>query len=218
MRPTFDAQLELLDAQLLVMGTSVEGAVASCIRVLEDSNVQEADKIMEGDDDIDRQERDAESLSLKLLLTQQPVATDLRRVSAALKIAGDMERIGDQAADIAEIVKTGAWNLDFDLRETLVKLARRAHSMVHEAVEAYSLRDAVRARAVIESDACVNEGFDKAREQIVCALREQRGPAATLVDALMVAKHIERIGDYSKDVCFWIEYEVGVAYEKERMG
>ena len=106
MRTVFDSQLALLEAQMLVMASSMEEAVVGAVEVLESRDKERARAIMEGDDDIDHQEREIEALCLKLLLTQQPVAGDLRRVSAALKMVGDMERIADQAADIAEIVLT----------------------------------------------------------------------------------------------------------------
>ena len=102
MRIVFQHELSLLDAQMLVMASSMEEAVVSAVKVMEERDAELAARVIEGDDDIDRQERDVESLCLKLLLTQQPVASDLRHVSSALKMVGDMERIGDQAADICD--------------------------------------------------------------------------------------------------------------------
>ena len=102
MRTVFQHELSLLDAQMLVMASSMEEAVVSAVKVIEERDAELAARVIEGDDDIDRQERDVESLCLKLLLTQQPVASDLRHVSSALKMVGDMERIGDQAADICD--------------------------------------------------------------------------------------------------------------------
>lgn len=217
MRNRFNAQLQMLDAQTLVMGTSIEDAVTQSVDMLEEPHEAILERVIEGDDDIDHQEREIESLCLKLLLMQQPVATDLRHVSAALKIAGDMERIGDQAANIAEILLAGSWTPKQGLQDSMVALGRRAQHMVHAAMEAYSKNDVAQARLVIECDKDVNTSFNDIREKIVAEIRHQEGPVPMLVDALMIAKYFERIGDHSKNICNWLEYKLEGIYKTERI-
>ncbi|MDY4522045.1 MAG: phosphate signaling complex protein PhoU [Atopobium sp.] len=217
MRNRFNAQLQMLDAQTLVMGTSIEDAVTQSVDMLENPHEAILECVIEGDDDIDHQEREIESLCLKLLLMQQPVATDLRHVSAVLKIAGDMERIGDQAANIAEILMAGSWAPKQGLQDSMVALGRRAQHMVHAAMEAYSKNDGAQARLVIERDKDVNTSFNSVREKIVAEIRHQEGPVPMLVDALMIAKYFERIGDHSKNICNWLEYKLEGIYKTERI-
>ncbi|WP_028263369.1 phosphate signaling complex protein PhoU [Atopobium fossor] len=217
MRNRFNAQLEMLDAQTLVMGTSIEDAVTQSVDMLEDPREDILERVIEGDDDIDRQEREIESLCLKLLLMQQPVASDLRHVSAVLKIAGDMERIGDQAANIAEIVRADSWAPAQGLKDSMVALGRRSQHMVHAAMEAYAEDDLTKARLVVAHDQKVNDSFKNAREKIVTEIRCQKGPVPMLVDALMIAKYFERIGDHSKNICNWLEYKLEGIYKEKRI-
>lgn len=218
LRSVFDHQLSLLDAQLLVMGSSMEEALVSALRVMESRDAAEANRVIEGDDDIDRQEREIEGLCLNLLLTQQPVASDLRRVSSALKMVGDMERIGDQAADICETVLAVEGPLDGKLTKHLHRMGERAVTMVHEAIEAFVERDVERARRVIGSDEDVNELFDKVKADIVCAIQKEADPASSLVEALMVAKYLERIGDHAQNIAEWVEYSLTGKYKGESIG
>ena len=203
MRTVFDSQLALLDAQMLVMASSMEEAVMGAVEVLESRDKERARAIMEGDDEIDHQEREIEALCLKLLLTQQPVAGDLRRVSAALKMVGDMERIADQAADVAEIVLTLEGD-DFDpkLHKHLAKMGRYAANMVHDVGE----------------DANVNEMFDRVKRDIIKGIQAESDPAANLVEALMVAKYLERVGDHAQNIAEWVEYSITGRYKGELLG
>ena len=219
MRTVFDSQLALLDAQMLVMASSMEEAVMGAVEVLESRDKERARAIMEGDDDIDHQEREIEALCLKLLLTQQPVAGDLRRVSAALKMVGDMERIADQAADVAEIVLTLEGD-DFDpkLHKHLAKMGRYAAGMVHDAAEAFVKRDGERAAQVVGEDAHVNEMFDRVKRDIIKGIQSESDPAANLVEALMVAKYLERVGDHAQNIAEWVEYSITGRYKGELLG
>lgn len=217
-RATFDAQLELLDAEMLVMGSSIEEQTMAAVALIEGPDPDRARRIIDGDDDIDRQERSIEAVCLKLLLAQQPVAADLRRVSAALKMVGDMERIGDQAADIAEIVAGSTSRLDAELSSGLSELGRRASAMVHGDVEAYVDRDPSRVRSVISGDARVNDKFDAVVDAIAQAIRDSADEPRALVDALMVAKHLERVGDHAKNIAFWVEYTLTGRYKGDLIG
>lgn len=219
MRTVFDSQLALLEAQMLVMASSMEEAVVGAVELLESRDKEQARAIMEGDDDIDHQEREIEALCLKLLLTQQPVAGDLRRVSAALKMVGDMERIADQAADIAEIVLTlEEGEFDSKLQKHLAKMGRITASMVHDAAEAFVKRDGDRASRVVSEDADVNEMFDRVKRDIIKGIQAESDPAANLVEALMVAKYLERVGDHAQNIAEWVEYSITGRYKGELLG
>lgn len=217
-RTIFDRELELLDAQLLVMASSMEEAVVSAVKVLEERDADLAARVIEGDDDIDHQEREIESLCLKLLLTQQPVAGDLRHVSSALKMVGDMERIGDQAADICETMQTIDGPLDARLTKHLRRMAEKACAMVHQAVEAFVERDGEKARAVIGSDDTVDALFEKVKADVVSAVQREADPANNLVEALMAAKYLERIADHAQNVAEWVEYSLTGRYKGDLIG
>ncbi len=218
MRTIFDHELSLLDAQMLVMASTMEEAVVSAVKVLEERDVELAKKTMAGDDEIDRQEREIESLCLKLLLTQQPVAGDLRHVSSALKMVGDMERIGDQAADICETAVTMDGPLDDRLSKHLRRMGEEACAMVHNAVEAFVERDIDKARAVMKSDDAVDDLFDKVKRDVVVAIQQDADPANSLVEALMAAKYLERIADHSQNVAEWVEYALTGRYKGDIIG
>ncbi len=218
MRNVFDSKLELLDAEILVMSSSMEEAILGAINVLETRNVQEAHRIIESDDDIDAQELEIENLCIKLLLTQQPVATDLRRVSAALKMVGDMERIGDHAADIAEIILDLKGDFDVRLMKHLSAMGHHACNMVHDAVEAYIDRDINKAREIFEKDKFLNETFDDVKKDIAYSIQERQDLAGDLVDALMIAKYLERVGDHVKNIGEWVEYSLTGNFKGEPIG
>lgn len=218
MRNVFDSKLELLDAEILVMSSSMEEAILGAINVLETRNIQEAHRIIESDDDIDAQELEIENLCIKLLLTQQPVATDLRRVSAALKMVGDMERIGDHAADIAEIILDLKGDFDVRLMKHLSAMGHHACNMVHDAVEAYIDRDINKAREIFEKDKFLNETFDDVKKDIAYSIQERQDLAGDLVDALMIAKYLERVGDHVKNIGEWVEYSLTGNFKGEPIG
>lgn len=215
-RERFDAQLEQLNDQLKDMATLTETALMSAVEVLSTRDEAKAREIIAGDDEIDHQEREVESLCLKLLLMQQPVvAGDLRRVGAALKMVGDLERIGDQATDIADVVLTLKGDFDDELSGHLSTMAGRASAMVHEAVAAYVHRDADRAHAVIGEDDGVNDLFERVKLDVVNAIKNEEEPATNLVEALMVAKYLERVGDHAQNIAEWVEYSVTGLYKGE---
>lgn len=213
-RARFDSQLELLNEQLKDMATATESALMAAVEVLSTRDVDKAREIIANDDEIDTFERDIESLCLKLLLMQQPVvAGDLRRVGAALKMVGDLERIGDQATDIAEIVTTLDGEFDPELKAHLASMAGRASAMVHKAVGAYVHRDGDRAHAVIGEDDGVNEMFERVKQDVIDGIKAETDPAANLVEALMVAKYLERVGDHAQNIAEWVEYSVTGLYK-----
>jgi phosphate transport system protein len=209
-RELFDEQLAKLDTELLKMGALVERALAGAIRALESSDISFIAQIIDSDDEIDQKERDIETLCLNLLLRQQPVARDLRRISAALKMITDIERIGDQAVDICRIVLDMEYATVEPLRRVrhLVALARAASSQVSAAIDAFVANDLERAQAAIADDDTVDSLFGVVKGELFTWMRltdEEQGAA---IDLLLIAKYFERIGDHAQNIAEWVEYSI----------
>ena len=206
MRNRFDAQLELLQ-KLIEMGNLCEQVISMTYKVLMDENHEAAKEIIEKDGHIDLIERDIESLCLKLLLQQQPVASDLRKVSAALKMITDMERIGDQAADIAEIIMTTnikAPGLDVPIG----RMAEATVRMVTDSVNAYVWQDLDTAQKVIEYDDVVDNLFDEVKEMLIREIDTNPMIHEHVMDILLIAKYYERIGDHATNISEWVEFSI----------
>ena len=207
MRNRFDAQLELLHQKLIEMGNLCEQVISMTYKVLMDENHEAAKEIIEKDGHIDLIERDIESLCLKLLLQQQPVASDLRKVSAALKMITDMERIGDQAADIAEIIMTTnikAPGLDVPIG----RMAEATVRMVTDSVNAYVWQDLDTAQKVIEYDDVVDNLFDEVKEMLIREIDTNPMNHEHVMDILLIAKYYERIGDHATNISEWVEFSI----------
>ena len=206
MRNRFDRQLEELHVELIEMGSMCEDVIRKTSKLLQSGDAKVAKEIRKEDSNIDEQERLVESLCLKLLLQQQPVAKDLRKVSAALKMITDMERIGDQASDIAEIIET----TDFSAPTNDVKLAKMAETtiaMVTESIDAYVKQDLELVREVIARDDEVDDLFLEVRQEIADDMVEAGDPMSSL-DLLMIAKYFERIGDHATNIAEWVEFSI----------
>lgn len=206
MRNRFDRQLEELHVELIEMGSMCEDVIRKTSKLLQSGDAKVAKEIRKEDRNIDEQERLVESLCLKLLLQQQPVAKDLRKVSAALKMITDMERIGDQASDIAEIIET----TDFSVPTNDVKLAKMAETtiaMVTESIDAYVKQDLELVREVIARDDEVDDLFLEVRQEIADDMVEAGDPMSSL-DLLMIAKYFERIGDHATNIAEWVEFSI----------
>lgn len=206
MRNRFDRQLEELHVELIKMGSMCEDVIRKTSKLLQSGDAKVAKEIRKEDSNIDEQERLVESLCLKLLLQQQPVAKDLRKVSAALKMITDMERIGDQASDIAEIIET----TDFSVPTNDVKLAKMAETtiaMVTESIDAYVKQDLELVREVIARDDEVDDLFLEVRQEIADDMVEAGDPMSSL-DLLMIAKYFERIGDHAANIAEWVEFSI----------
>ena len=218
MRSKFDEQLALLNRDLTKMGSLCEEALALAAKALANADGQTAAKIAPIDSEIDQMERTIESLCLKLLLQQQPVARDLRQISAALKMITDMERIGDQAGDIAEIMLTlGAQDTQSKLH--IQEMARAAVKMVTDAVESFVKKDLTLARSVMQYDDVVDGLFDKVKEELIRLILENRENGEFCIDLLMIAKYLERIGDHATNIAEWVEFSITgqhVIAEEER--
>ena len=219
MRNQFDEQLELLNVELIRMGALCEEAIGHATRALLEASAASAEKTMAVDAEIDQKEREIEQLCIKLLLKQQPVARDLRVISAALKMISDMERIGDQAADIAEIIPFFLSHNTFDC--TLVcRMAQQASSMVTQSVDAFVRRDVDLARSIAKQDDLVDEDFSNVKQALISAIAREPGQGEVALDLLMIAKYFERIGDHAVNLSEWVEFSVtgvhkhdGVEYE-----
>ena len=206
MRTRFDEQLEQLNNHLLEMGLLIERSIESATQALIDQNVAAARSAVAADSEIDQKERESESLCVKLLLQQQPVAKDLRLISAALKMITDMERIGDQAADISELVIYLANEPYIKELTHLPEMSRQAIQMVRGSLDAFVKRDLALARAVMAMDDRVDELFDIIKNELIEHLRMNSSSGTQAIDLLMIAKYYERIGDHAQNIAEWVEY------------
>lgn len=207
MRSRFDEQLAILNRELIEMGALCEEAIALAAKALTDKDKTMAAKVTAMDAEIDQKERNIESMCLKLLLQQQPVARDLRQISAALKMITDMERIGDQAEDISEIVIT----LDGRYAENSALLKGMAEStiqMVTESVDAYVKRDTALAQQVIKMDDIVDDYFDQVKAELISKIAGEPADGEYALDLLMIAKYLERIGDHAVNIAEWVIFSV----------
>lgn len=207
MRSRFDEQLAILNRELIEMGALCEEAIALAAKALTDKDKSMASKVAAMDAEIDQKERNIESMCLKLLLQQQPVAKDLRQISAALKMITDMERIGDQAEDISEIVIT----LDGRYAENSALLKGMAEStiqMVTESVDAYVKRDTALAQQVIKMDDIVDDYFDQVKAELISKIAGEPADGEYALDLLMIAKYLERIGDHAVNIAEWVIFSV----------
>ena len=172
MRYRYDMQLHTLDTQLTHMGELCEAAITKVTQALKDGNTEQAQVVIKEDEEIDQIEKDIERLCLKLLLQQQPVARDLRRISAALKMITDMERIGDQTSDIAEIIISSKWEKMEENLDKLTAMATGVSKMVRNSVTAYVEKDLELARTVMKDDDEIDDYFDEIRDQMIQLIRE----------------------------------------------
>ena len=211
MRSRFDEQLAQLERELIEMGALCEESIALAAKSLGDGSL--ARQVAPLDTEIDRKERDIESLCLKLLLQQQPVARDLRQISAALKMITDMERIGDQAEDIAEIVSflDGAAEHDDLLRQ----MAQAVIRMVTDSVDAYVKQDTDLAKRVIAQDDQVDEYFSQVKKRLIGCIARDPENGESVLDLLMIAKYYERIGDHATNIAEWVIFSVTGAHPPE---
>ena len=215
MRKHFDEQIARLGEEMIAMGAMVERTIEDACEALRLGDVVRARRIMEGDREVDRKEREIEALCLHLLLQQQPVARDLRQISSALKMITDMERIGDQAADISEIVTV--MDLTQPRPEHFTAMAHAAVDMVHRAIDAYVRQDVELARQVMDSDDVVDELFDRVKGDLAALLREDAAHSGSALDMLMIAKYFERIGDHAVNIAEWVVYSVSGLYKGEEL-
>ena len=209
MRYRYDMQLHTLDTQLTNMGELCEAAITKVTQALKDGNTEQAQVVIKEDEEIDQIEKDIERLCLKLLLQQQPVARDLRRISAALKMITDMERIGDQTSDIAEIIISSKWEKMEENLDKLTAMATGVSKMVRNSVTAYVEKDLELARTVMKDDDEIDDYFDEIRDQMIQLIREADSrDGRKIFDLIMVTKYLERIGDHTTNIAEWVEFSI----------
>ncbi len=213
MRTYYEAQLATLNTNMIQMGALCEDAISAAIHALLEDDMQLAEKVKDTEMEIDQYERDIERLCMRLLLMQQPVATDLRIVSSALKMISDLERIGDQASDIADITKHVSFR-DFESKVHIKEMAKAAIIMVTDSVDSYVKHDAELAKTVAEQDDKVDELFLKVRNELAELIRNNQEMTESALDLLMIAKYLERIGDHAVNVSEWVIYAVTGDYVK----
>ena len=214
MRNLFDSQLNTLHRKLIEMGSACETAIDLAVKALLEGNADIAHEAASHDREIDQMERDIEAICLKMLLQQQPVARDLRQISTAMKIITDMERIGDQAEDIGEIIpflngRTGRECEDIRL------MAETAQQMVRSSIDAYVNQDMALVKKVIDMDDIVEDAFDRTKNTLIHMISDNREDGQYCLDLLMIAKYLERIGDHATNIAEWVEFSITGHHTKE---
>ncbi len=207
MRNRFDEQLFELNREIIEMGAMCEEAIASAAKALTTGDLALASSVCQNGSAIDQMERDIEGRCMKLLLHQQPVAKDLRLISAALKLITDMERIGDQAEDIAEIVTTLNGHT-MEGMELIEEMARETIGMVTASVDAFVKKDVALARQVILRDDVVDDYFSRVKRDIIDLIAKNHADGEFALDLLMISKYFERIGDHATNIAEWVIYSV----------
>ncbi len=208
MRNRFDRQLEELNNELIEMGTMIEKAIESSAKALVSQDAVLAKSVIEGDEKVDRQERIIENLCLKLLLQQQPVAKDLRLISSALKMITDMERIGDQAADISELTIALSSSKYIKKLEHIQKMAKEVMVMLVESIDAFVNKDMLKAQSVIDNDDKVDELFACVKKELINMIHNDINCGEQATDLLMIAKYFERIGDHTTNIAEWVIFSI----------
>lgn len=207
MRNRFEMQLDAMNKKLTQMGELCVKAIANATSALEQGDQELARLVIQEDNEIDEMEKEIERSCLKLLLQQQPVARDLRQISAALKMITDMERIGDQTSDISEII------LSADMREKIElkyigKMAEKVSGMVHDSIVAFVEKDLVLTQEVITTDDIVDEMFDDIRKELIDWITTKPSQGELAIDLMMVTKYLERIGDHATNIAEWVEFSI----------
>lgn len=205
---TFDKKLEQLDQNLTRMGELCEIAISEATKALTEGDTKRAKAVIEADEEIDQMEKDIERDCLKLILQRQPVARDLRKISAALKMITDMERIGDQTANIAEIVLSFEKESAMDIEE-IGAMATATSKMVRHSIQSFVDNNLELAKYVIQEDDKVDSLFDTVRDRFVDYIKDEgRENGKWIFDLIMVTKYLERIGDHATNIAEWVEFSI----------
>ncbi|GHU54652.1 phosphate transport system regulatory protein PhoU [Clostridia bacterium] len=205
-RSGFDAELDALTLELIKMGGLIEDAIENGVAAFKNQDNALAQSVIDGDTKIDDIEKQIEARCLSLIIHQQPVAKDLRLISATLKVITDMERIGDNAEDIARVSMTIAGEHIFDVVKHIPKMSEYASKMVRDAVTAFVNRDLTLARTTIATDDAVDDLFCDVKAEISDVLKRGMDIHNNTVDFLMIAKYLERIADHAVNICEWAEF------------
>ena len=216
-RRLYDDELKDLSSALIRMGSTAIDAVTRSMQALKTFDKALAKEIIEDDANINAMERDIETMCLKLILKQQPVASDLRKISTAIKMITDIERIGDAASDIAEISMYHDKCTFPELQEEVLKMAVSAKEMVASAIDAYVKGDLELARQTMAKDDIVDDYFNKIRHELGSKIYKDTMDMDTLIDYLMIVKYLERIGDHAVNICEWVQFYVTGIHINERI-
>jgi phosphate transport system protein len=213
MRTKFDTQLEILNNDLISLGAMCEAAITLAINALLENDLEKAQQVMGMDKEISQKNREIESLCLKLLLQQQPVAKDLRLISSALKMITDMERIGHQASDLSEIISytdvSESRNSD-----NILKMSQATIKMVTESIDAFVRRDLDLAKAVIAYDDVVDDLFVKIRKDLINLIGSDKKHGEQALDIMMIAKYLEKMGDHAVNIAEWVVFAITGIHEE----
>jgi len=208
MRSRFDEQLTSLNNLMVEMGALIEKSITLATQALENQDISLAKKSIDLDIEVDQKEKEIEALCMRLLLQQQPVAKDLRLISAALKMITDMERISDQAADISEIVITMTKAPYILKPERIPKMAAATVKMVRDSIAAFVTKDFLLAQDVIKCDDIVDSLFDEVKLTLIELMRADNANSEQCIDFLMITKYFERIGDHACNIAEWVIYSI----------
>ena len=217
MRNRFDIKLNDLKNDIVMMGTLIEQAISKSIIALREQNIQLAREVIANDDAVDDLERTIERKSLRILLTEQPVAKDLRDISTALKMITDMERICDHAVDIAEIALNFKGKSNIIMPGSIVPMAHKAIAMVSRSIDAFVTQDLALANSVIGMDDEVDHLFLVVRDEIVGCILADKNSAEQAIDFMMIAKYLERVGDHAQNVAEWVIFNITGEHKNERI-
>lgn len=213
MRIHFDEQLDQLNKEIINMGSLIEQAIGMAVEALIKQDVDKAKKAMEFDEEVDHQEKVIETLCLKLLLQQQPVAKDLRIISAALKMITDMERIGDHASDISDLAIQLSGLPHIEQLTHIEQMAKETMVMLIQGLEAYVERNYEKAEEVIAHDDIIDDLFAKVKQELIDIIQKNSDCAGQAADLLMVAKYFERIGDHATNIAEWVIFSITGKHE-----
>lgn len=208
MRIKFDEQLRQLNTEMIRMGNMIEKAIQSSIEAFFDQDVETAQQIIKDDEFVDQEQKTIENICFQLLIQQQPVARDLRAITAAMKMVTDMERIGDHAADISELTIMMADGSDIVKGGHIRKMTSEVVYMLLQAIDAYVERDMEKAREVIEHDEIVDNLFVEVKADLIEIMQQNKDYAEYAADLLMVNKYLERIGDHATNIAEWVIFSI----------
>ena len=208
MREYFDTELANLNNQLIGMGTLVESAIKNAVEIIANNSAELLDKAREQEELINTSERKIQNHCIRLLLHQAPVANDLRKVSSALKMITDLERIGDQAIDIAEVSQYIKSRNNVINVTHIDEMANQASKMVTLAIDAFVKKDFDLAKKVSQSDDVIDELFDKVKEETVEIIQRDKALGEQAIDLMMIAKYLERIGDHAVNIAEWVAFSI----------
>ena len=208
MRERFEQQMEILHTELIELGALCEQAIGRTYEVLLEGNQRAAEEIIKKDQVVDAKEREIEDLCFRIILQQQPVARDLRLISAALKMITDMERIGDQAADISELSLSLVNEKNLPMMDRMKQMSQECMLMVMKGLEAFVAKDIEMAKKVIARDDVIDAMFDDTKKEVIKLIQNNGAGAEVATDLLMVAKYFERIGDHATNIAEWVIFSI----------